>query len=463
VQPWRGVRDATTFRYAAVSHRNSSFTGLFARQPQDEDCLTLNVSAPAESSATPRAVMVFIHGGGFFEGSSAWPLYDPKPLVERGNVVVVTINYRLNGFGYIDLSDYSTPERQFDSNLGLRDQVAALEWVRRNIRTFGGDPNNVTIFGESAGGIAVTTLLATPSAAGLFHRAIAQSTPADVTLTRTTAATVARQFISNLGASEATAARALESASAESVRKVALRLLLWSMRRVPGQLPFGPVVDGEFLPETPLDAFASGRAQRVPLIIGTNRGEMSLHGRIGSILPTSVKAIDRLFEATDPTARDTVLAAYPGLPLRSDALQLGTDCFFLRPTLEACESHSKFAPTYLYRFDFVPPLLRKLHVGAFHGLDLIPVFGVSDKWLPRLISRGGEGLEQLRAVTDTMQGHWLNFAKTGAPLASWSAYGPPERNTLLIDTQSRTVADPSREVRLAWERYKGPYRVPVAV
>lgn len=152
VPAWTDVFDATRFGHAAHSHRLSSPLGLLKRQRQHEDCLTLNVCAPADRGAPPRPVLVFIHGGGFFEDTAALPVHDPKPLVRKFGVVVVGINYRLGGLGFVDFSQYS-PE--FESNLGLRDQVAALTWVSRNIAAFGGDPDNITVWGQSAGASAV--------------------------------------------------------------------------------------------------------------------------------------------------------------------------------------------------------------------------------------------------------------------------------------------------------------------
>lgn len=195
VQPWTGVRDATHFGFAAMQHRRGAQIGPRQQQPTGEDCLTLNVTAPNKPAATARPVMVFIHGGGYLLGTSALRLYSGSRLALLGDVIVVSVNYRLGAFGYVDFSEYSTPAHRFDNNLGLRDQVAALEWVRDNIAAFGGDPGNVTIFGESAGAHAVLALMATPAAAGLFHRAISQSPPADWGPSQADAALFARRCV----------------------------------------------------------------------------------------------------------------------------------------------------------------------------------------------------------------------------------------------------------------------------
>ncbi|MFC9998617.1 carboxylesterase/lipase family protein [Nocardia sp. NPDC127526] len=452
-RPWPGVRDATTFRYAALSHPFSAPRGLARRQPQSEDCLTVNVCAPVDHSDAPRPVMVFFHGGGWFEGSSGWPLYDPRPLVRRGGVVLVTVNYRLNGLGFVDFSGYSTPQRTFETNVGLRDQLAALRWVRSNIAAFGGDPDNVTIFGESAGAGSVTTMLSMPAAAGLFHRAIAQSAPVDAALSPAFAAEIAERCVRNLGATAKTAAAVLDTVSGRAISAAALKLLIPLMREVPSRMIFGPVIDGDLVPENPVDVLAAGRGLPVPLIIGTNRDELFLHGR-APVLATSDARLDRLFTATNPEAREAVLAAYAGLPRA--AAQCGTDLFFLRPSLAAIEGHRSVAPAYLYRFDYASPLLRRLGIGAFHGFDLVPLFGVHRRPIARaLVAGDGAAIER---VSTAMQGHWLHFARTGAPRPDWPAYTAPTRSTMLFDAVSRVADDPYAHIRPALLSYAGPYR-----
>ena len=200
VVPWEGIRDASKFGKIAPQLHNGQFRGAGPRILAGEDCLTINVLSTGSSSREPPGlpVMVFIHGGGYSAGSSQDFPGQGETFVQSGQVLYVSFNYRLGVFGYLDFSRYSTPERPFDSNLGLRDQVAALEWVHDNIAAFGGDPDNVTVFGESAGGNAVTTLLATPSARGLFARAIAQSPPADAVYPRDLADEWAAEFVTVL-------------------------------------------------------------------------------------------------------------------------------------------------------------------------------------------------------------------------------------------------------------------------
>ena len=227
----------------------------------DEDCLTVNVVAPRAAGA-PRPVMVWIYGGAFSTGSSSVSLHAGHELVRRGEVVYVSFNYRVGALGFTDLTRYSTPERPIESNLGLRDQVAALAWVRDNIAAFGGDPDNVTVFGQSAGGSSVTTLLAVPAARGLFHRAIALSPAAH-------AAHLPARLVGLLGAEDKDASHTVLRASTAELVAAGSALAGWTDQAEPGTLCFAPVVDGDVLPALPVDAATDGTTHPVPLVIGT--------------------------------------------------------------------------------------------------------------------------------------------------------------------------------------------------
>ena len=324
--------------------------------------------------------MVWIHGGAYSTGSSAVPLYRGERLVSMGDVVLVTINYRLGALGYLDFTRYATPQRPIDSNLGPRDQVLALSWVRDNIAAFGGDRSQVTIFGESAGGNAVTTLMATPAAQGLFARAIAES-PAptsvyDAAQTAHWAGTYARLLGVDPEDTAAVVSR-LTAATPDELVAATSTLSAAVPDQMPGSIALCPVVDGDYLPRHPVEAFIDGSAARVPLLLGTNAREGTLFTRIPAldILPTTERRIERMFQLTDPAARARVLAAYPGYPDKSTLAQFGGDLAFLFPSLAVVEAHTLHAPTWLYRFDSSTRLLDLLGVGATHATELPLVFG----------------------------------------------------------------------------------------
>lgn len=462
VTPWDGVRDATEWGNASVQHKRGTMLSPGKYQPSSEDCLTLNVLAPAKPSVTKRPVMVFIHGGAYTLGTSATPLYGGGSLVRRSlddshGIVYVSINYRLGALGYLDLTQFSTPDRRFDANLGLRDQVAALEWVQRNIAEFGGDPDNVTIFGESAGGNAVTTLLATPAAEGLFHRAIAESSAPGLVATHERATEWAQEFVGFLREKDTgggSMADMLDRADVTSLGRAGTKLAMTVLNRTPGLHPFGPVVDGDYLPKNPLDAVEDGSAHQVPLIIGTNGREGTLFPKLLDALPTNPKRIDTMFELTDPSAKDRVVEAYPGYPNESAAIDVGGDFTFWKPSLELAEAHSRRQPTFSYRFDFAPRVMKWLGLDATHGFELFAVFGINDTLFGKMMTLPG-GRAAFARVTEQVQSHWLNFARTGKPLETWPQYDEDARRTMIFDSRTRVQRDPRRDRREAWEGYRG--------
>ncbi|GAA5043809.1 carboxylesterase/lipase family protein [Nocardia callitridis] len=444
------MHDATEFGLAAVQRRQGARTGARSYQPTGEDALTLNVTAPVAPASALRPVLVFIHGGGYLFGTSSLSLYSGAGLAAYGDVIVVSMNYRLGGFGYVDFGEFGTAEQPFESNLGLRDQVAALEWVRANIAAFGGDPGNVTIFGESAGANAVLTLLATPAAKGLFHQAISQSAPADWSLTADDARAFAHRCVERLGATPDTAAAVLRTAPGKEIGRAVDRAVGAVLREHPGRFTAVPVVDGDYLPRAPLEAIIDGTAHSVPLIIGTNRDEGTLFSRFEDSLPTTADRLRKALARSGENLESRVAAAYPGYPEAKAAVRAGGDYVFWRSSLLAMEGHSRHAPTYAYRYDFAPRALRLAGFGATHASDLIPVFGAADSPFGRVVTAiGGRG--GLRAVQSQFQDNWLAFARTGSPLASWTRYTETRRSTLIIDAPTRLEDDPDRAKRLAWQ------------
>jgi len=458
---WEGVRDARHFGPAAPQDRGQ-FVGVDATTPQSEDCLTLNVVAPR--GARPGdglPVLVYVHGGAYSVGSSREHPRQGESLVRRGGIVYVSLNYRLGGFGWLDLTHWSVPGRPFEANLGLRDQVAALEWVRDNVAAFGGDPGRVTLSGESSGGNAVTTLLTVPAARGLFSAAIAQSSPTNAVYPPAVTERWGAEFLELLSeevdddALESTtlegAAALLDAADTAAVVRATARLQLATPDRLPGAISLCPVIDGDVLPERPLDAFKAGRAHRVPLVIGTNDREGSVFTGRRDILATTPARLRAIFAATGPEARRALAEQYPGLPARPAALDFGGDHAFWFPSVKVAERHARFAPTRAYRFDASTRVLRVLGYGAFHGLELTALFD-------RLRTPFGFALGLLggrRAFARTarrLQDRWLEFVRTH-DVADWPLYEPEQRLTLVLDRRDRVEADPRSARRRAWQDF----------
>jgi para-nitrobenzyl esterase len=458
---WRGVRNARRFGPAAPQDRGQ-FVGIDATTPQSEDCLTVNVIAPAGSRAGDALpVLVFIHGGAYAVGSSREFPRQGEALVREGGIVYVSFNYRLGGLGYVDFSSWSTPEAPLDANLGLRDQVAALEWVRDNVAAFGGDPARVTICGESSGANAVTTLMTVPSARGLFAGAIAQSSPANAIYPPDVTRRWAEEFLETLShvvrdsdldsTSVDGAAALLRSASTSAIVKATARLFLRTPDEQPGSIFLSPVIDGDVLPERPLDAFKAGRAHPVPLIIGTNDREGSVFTGRRDILATTPLRIRAIFANTKTKARKAITAQYPGLPARRPALDFGGDFSFWFPSIKVAERHARFQKVFFYRFDVAPRILRVAGVDAFHGLDLWALFDRMDSPFGVAMSLLGGRRAFLRTAR-RMRGRWLEFVTTG-DIGDWPSYDPFRRRTLIIDQVDRVEFDPRGERRRVWQDF----------
>lgn len=453
------VLDAASFGAMAPQGHDTSVP-LDPSMRIDEDCLTVNVWAP-RPDGTPRPVMVWIHGGAYCLGSSAQSIYDGRLLAERGDVVLVTFNYRLGTLGFLDLSSFSTADRTFESNLGLRDQIAALEWVRDNIAEFGGDPGEVTVFGESSGGGSITTLMTVPRAEGLFHRAIAQSPPSTSVYGAERAASVAARFLEILDL-PAERIGDLAAMPVEQLVKAGDMLVNEVPTKVPGTLAMAPVVDRDLVPHYPVAAFQKGYSHRIPLIIGSNKDEASIFKFMRSpLLPVSAEAVQQMFAGLaednpglSPLRLAEIVAAYPDGAKPRGVLAISRDAAFRMPALWVADAHSRHSPTWVYRFDHATPLLKAARVGAAHATELPYVFGNFGTLNPDPTFWLG-GRRSAAEVSGRVQRRWLAFARHGVPAAldgskHWAPYSEETRSTLLIDGHDSLVADPDHAMRVAW-------------
>jgi para-nitrobenzyl esterase len=364
LQPWPGVRDA--IEHGPVPPQGRSFVGGGRDDPKirDEACLTLTVWAP--ETDTPLPVMVWIPGGAFVYGAGQLQLYNGSRLAANGDVVVVNVTYRLGVFGGFELGDLGDG---FADNLCLRDQIAALRWVQDNIAAFGGDPQRVTIFGESAGATSVLALLASPAGAGLFARAIAQSPALPLIADHATRARRAHEFVDVVGADPAAfpvlPQRVLRRAAGEMQRR--------SAAATP-TLAYGLTYGVDLLPRHPIEAARVGEVNPVPLIIGTNSHEASMFAWTKPpMLPTTRESIDDYFDRVAPEARGRVLAGYPDYPRRRAQVAVGSDVMFGAPTWAFADAYSPHATTHVYRFDHTTWTLRMLGLGATHGSEIVHI------------------------------------------------------------------------------------------
>lgn len=449
LEPWSGTRDATEPGPSAPQDPfvPSSFR---AQGPESEDCLFLNVYTPAADGAR-RPVLFWIHGGGFSHGSGTQRHYDGGPLAERGDVVVVTINYRVGALGYLYLGHHGGDEWGAAANAGQLDQIAALRWVHDNIAAFGGDPDNVTIFGQSAGGAAVSTLLAMPAAKGLFAKAIAQSGTANRLGDRAAAAAVTSAFLGRLG---------IPDDDPSGVRTAEVDAMLQA-QGARGALR--PLVDDDTLPHQPLDAVRDGFVADVPLMIGTARDEQKLYvaanrdpiddDELATQLRGSLprRAADRTTEVIETYRASREARGLPNTNLDiADAV--ATASRFRMPGLRLAEAQQAHqARTFVYQFDWESPA-RGGTLGACHGLEIPFVFGSIGRTGDDRMSGSGPEADHL---SSQMMDAWIAFARHGDPshdgIGQWPGYTRDDRQTMVFGRHTGVVAAPFEEERLIWE------------
>jgi carboxylesterase type B len=439
-EPWDGVRDALHYGPTAPK---PPYRAVFARLLDDpiipgEECLNLNVWAPEGGAGLP--VMVWIHGGAFRNGSGAVPHYDGTNFARDG-VVCVTLNYRLSVEGFVQLP--GAP-----ANRGLLDQIAALEWVQDNIAGFGGDPGNVTVFGESAGGMSVTTLLSLEL--GLFHKAITQSGAGQVVQTAEDALLVTRELAERLGVPAT--AQGFAGVDAEKLIPVQAALseefaarpdpARWGESTVTAGLPYVPVIDGELVRERPVDAIAKGAGRGIPLLTGTTTEEYRFFlvptGVAQEVTAAGLGGILRR-RGIDPAIAEVYQRNRPDATPGDVLCAIITDSFFRIPTCRVAEGRA--TNTHMYEFAWQTPVQD---LGACHALDIGFVFGN--------LGRGGlAGDDPPRALSGLKHRAWVDFATTGDP--GWARYDPATRPVMVFDgTGAHVVHDPRGDERRLWDK-----------
>jgi para-nitrobenzyl esterase len=461
VTPWSGTRDALAYhgqapQSPAKPKRRSEMDNILGpadATPEVEDCLTLNVWTPSLDGKRP--VMVWLHGGAFAYGSGNRAVTEGANLAKRGDVVVVSVNHRLNICGYLHLEDIGGERFAGSGNAGSLDMVAALRWVRDNIGAFGGDAGNVTIFGESGGGGKVSALLVMPAAKGLFHRAVIQSGAAVRFTTRERANALADAVVKKLGGVDKLAdipldqlLGAIQSASRGAGPR-AYPLL--------DRYDFGPVVDGTVVTQHPCEPTTSPLGDDIPLMIGGTAQEATLFLDDDAVWNRTLsegELRERVAAIAGPDA-DAALALYrtslPGASAgdRLIAALTGSN-FSVRTWLYAERRAARGgAPIYHYSLDWASPFAGG-RMGAHHAMDLPFVFDTTD--VP-LSTKGADGAPELAAA---MSATWAAFARAGTPenaaIPSWPAYTPETRATMVFDTRCRVVNDPLADARALWTK-----------
>jgi para-nitrobenzyl esterase len=454
VTPWTGVRDAFAFGPRSpqvIASFVPEWQPLTGTEPMSEHCLHLNVWTPGLAAGARRPVMVWLHGGGYTGGSPAALPYDGANLARRHDVVVVSVTHRLNVLGFIHLAELGGERFAAASNAGQKDIIAGLEWVRDNVDRFGGDPKNVTIFGQSGGAGKVSTLLGMPAAQGLFHRAIAQSGSAVTSMPAATATQNAESLMARLG---------LKPTQAEDLQKLPVEQVLAAMQAPGGGrggFATSPVVDGVSLPHDVFSPAATPLSASIPLLIGSTETEVTWSVNTDYTAPADAAAlrarITRALRVDEERAQSLVDLYRHGRPqasLLDLALIMETDASQFRTgvDLEAeRKSAAARAAVYMYRFQWYSPVSGG-RLRAMHCMDIPFAFDNVDNSQPIV----GAGADR-QALADRMSRAWVAFARSGDPnhagLPRWEPFSVTERSTMMLNAECRLAHDPYHDERVA--------------
>jgi len=434
---WEGVRDATHFGPACLQKGGASFD--LRVQEQSEDCLFLNVWTSTLDSQAQHPVMVWIHGGGNLGGAGSEDAFDGAHLARQG-VTVVTFNYRLGAFGFL-------AHKSIGANFAVLDQVAALSWVASNIAAFGGDPDNVTVMGESAGAMSIGALLGMPAAQGLFRRAILQSGGASNLVTRPRATQVAQALLAKLGL-ETSQLAALADVPLEALLKIQPEL----GREFGGILAYSPMIDGETLPQHPSAMIAQGSAANVAILAGTNRDEWRLFAMMSGGPKVDEEQLTRIFGDEARPALAVYTEARTDQSPELAWIDIMSDLVFRMPAIRLAEAQVKLgAPVWMYRFDWESPAFGGV-LGAAHAMDIPFVFNTLDVGLSRTFTGDSPTRQPL---ADLMHASWAAFIRSGTPaiagLPAWPPYDLDRRATMIFGDVAHVVDDPQGQVRAVWK------------
>lgn len=449
IKPWSGVFEAKQYGPVAPQFDRGEMRG-------EEDCLSLNIQRPLEGEHLP--VFVWIHGGGFNTGSASDGIYDGQAFAKKG-ILFVSIQYRLNVLGFYDFTMYEEAEG-FESNCGISDHIEALRWIHENIAFFGGDPKKVTIAGESAGGTAVTNLMAIPAVKGMFQQVIAGSAIPRGVFTKKHAKINMDLYLEGMGWQSSDLNR-LHTIHPYDMQKGNTYIAEHFQERNPGIYLPSPVVD-ELIPLKPIEAIERGSASGVKLMIGTNLHEGSMFVRKeNTVFPNSWEMIEEMFAKNGQQEAFHRIKEYYEKGGHEDFngmdeafINFATDYAFQVPAMQVAEAQKSFGEVYMYRFELVTDFGRKSGTKVSHAYELPLVFANKDFGFSKVILEGMTEEEVERAI-ESIHGPWVNFIKTGNPgVEGWTPYEGPCSNTYIVDEKSHIQKLDRSQLLKVWDQLR---------
>lgn len=451
VEDWDGVLEATQKPKKPLQPKFFIQDDTIGKS---EDCLYVNIWSKGTKKKKP--VLVWIYGGAFIVGESTLGMYDGTAFAKE-DVVFVSINYRLGILGGYDLSMYSNEKIQFDNNIFISDQVEALKWIHENIEAFGGDPENVTIAGESAGAASVIYLMAVPQAKGLFQKVISESGMPNAVETKEVAKMTMDLLIKHLGLTEDTI-HEIADMPQEKLEEAAIWLLTHWTYEYPGVYLPGPVY-GDFIAMDPMEAIKQGKAEGIKLLIGTNKDEASIFvTKKDTCMCNSEEMIETMFKNNkiSEEKRKEILSIYPNYPAKSALLEMAKDINFTVHSSLVADYQSKYEDTYMYRYEyssFIPNLLK---LGCFHSSEIPFALNTFDKYAWKMFFMFSSK-KTLKCMTNTLHTAWLNFVKTGNPNEKgnepWPKYDNRKKQVYVINKTCHIEDDPYKAAKEVWSDF----------
>lgn len=449
LEAWTGVKQAKAYGNYCIQPGKPESVAEHAAG--SEDCLTLNIYTPACDNKH-RPVAVWIHGGAYLTGNNSSATKQGGKMCVDSDIVVVAIQYRLGAFGCVDFASLSGAKGRFDTNCGTWDQVAAVNWVIENISCFGGDPDCITLMGESAGACSVLTLMTTPYLRGKIKRAILESPAPHLIHTRENGRKAALDVLGRLGIEEAEAYKAADL-PAEVLTKAVEASEYDYVNLQPYLIPTAPVVDGDLIPVLPYDAVMQGAADGIEVLIGTTKDEGTIfaQGKEQDLFPANQKQLDRFWADHPELDREAVCSLYPDYPGKRAFGEIGKEIFFHLPTVELAYRLADRGRVYLYHFDYAFPVLKLLGAGAAHCTNSALTSGMEFTGILKLYGMfsGKKG----RLVTQRVHECWCNFIACGDPNGVGKTVWPEcgkERNTYFIDADCHVEKKPFEKERQAY-------------